>query len=112
MNRRTIALAAVAAGLTAAAAAPEQAASSTGPTPHPADARAPSAPLRHESALTGYRPMADVKPAPWKGTNETVEALGGHVGHLKALETARSGAAPKPAEPAPKPAEPPRGHRH
>lgn len=75
--------------------------------PDPADPKAAVPALRYETALAGYRPAPEAGPAPWKSVNERVGALGGHAGHLKALEKgvpaapAAAGAAKPPAQPRP-----------
>jgi hypothetical protein len=68
--------------------------------PDPADPKAAVPPLRFESAIPRARP-AEPKVADWKRVNEEVGRLGGHAGHLKALEgQAPAATGTKPAEPA------------
>ena len=66
--------------------------------PDPADAKAAVPPLAYESAIPRAKP-AEAKPGPWKQVNEQVGRLGGHAGHLKALEPSTSPAKRPPAAP-------------
>lgn len=61
----------------------------------PTDPRAKVPPLEYRSAFAGYQPFADEKIAPWRDSNDALEASGGHAGHA-------SQSAPEP-RPAPKP---------
>jgi hypothetical protein len=45
--------------------------------PDPLHAEAAVPPASYRSALTGYRPWAEEKLAPWKETNDTVGRIGG-----------------------------------
>ena len=64
----------------------------------PADPKSPVPPLRYESAVAGYKPHKEEKPAPWKQVNEAVKPR------------AEPGAA-KADSAKPQPAKPPE-HRH
>jgi len=45
--------------------------------PDPALAVAPVPALRYQSALAGYRPLADDKSIPWRRANDAAAAVGG-----------------------------------
>lgn len=76
MHRTSIALAVLAPAL--AMAGPE--------FPDPANAKAAVPPLRYESVIPSTQ-APDAKPGSWKELNEAVGRLGGHGGHLKAIES-------------------------
>ena len=44
------------------------------------------APLKYESAFTGYQAFRDEKRAAWRDVNDTVTVLGGHNAHLRGIE--------------------------
>jgi len=46
----------------------------------PADPQVKVAPPQYQSAYTGYRPLRDEKPAPWREVNDEVARAGGHLG--------------------------------
>lgn len=46
----------------------------------PADPQVRVAPPQYQSAYTGYRPLRDEKPAPWREINDEVARTGGHPG--------------------------------
>lgn len=60
----------------------------------PADPGVAVPPVKYESALAGYSPWRDEKPAPWREVNDEVARIGGHIGIMRGA--ARSGAAPGP----------------
>jgi hypothetical protein len=54
---------------------------------NPADPSAPASAFRYESAFKSYRTPSDEGQAPdkiWRSTNDEMEKLGGHAGHIKA----------------------------
>lgn len=61
---------------------------------HAADPQAATPPVRHSSAFTGYRPLGEEKPAPWRDINDEVARIGGHIGIFRSQA---SGAAPAAA---------------
>jgi len=77
-----VALAACAAG--AAAAEPA----------HPADPAAAVPAPRYESAFSTYRPYRDEKPASWRDLNDEVARVGGHIGVLRAGDSASPATSP------------------
>lgn len=50
------------------------------PPASPADPQTKVAPPQYQSAFTGYRPLRDEKPAPWREVNDEVARVGGHLG--------------------------------
>jgi len=58
----------------------------------PADAQAPVPPLRHVSALAGYRRHSQAAPIAWPQANDTVTRIGGWRSYAR--EAAAPGAAP------------------
>ncbi len=68
-------------------------------TPHaandPTQAQASVPAVQHRSVFTRYRPLADLKPVPWREANETVNRIGGWRAY------AREAAAPEPPASAP-----------
>jgi len=74
-------------------------------TPHAAaQAERPSAPApAFRSALEGYQPFADEKPAPWRATNDNVGRIGGWRAYAR---EAAAGASAVPATPSEAPAAP------
>lgn len=64
----------------------------------------------YRSAMEGYRPFADEKPAPWKESNDNVGRIGGWRVYAKEAQGGASGVAP--ARPAASAAEPHGGHKH
>jgi len=69
--------------------------------PKPDDPTAPTAPLSYASSFAGYRTFDDVPLASWRGVNEEVDRIGGHVGVLRAEQRgdAQPAAAPAPVMP-------------
>lgn len=47
---------------------------------HPADPDAAAPAPAYRSAFEGYRPFRDETPLPWRGVNEEVARIGGHLG--------------------------------
>lgn len=45
-----------------------------------------AAPLKYESALSGYQPYKNEKPANWRDVNDTMAVLGGHNAHMRDVE--------------------------
>jgi hypothetical protein len=67
-----------------AATAPLNALAQQGSTrPDPAAPGAAVAPLKYESAFTGYAPFRDQPPASWRELNDEVARVGGHLGILR-----------------------------
>lgn len=58
--------------------------------PTAAEASAPAAELKYDSAFSGYQPYRDQGLAPWRDLNNEVHRAGGHIGIV-------GGAAGKPA---------------
>ena len=58
----------------------------------PADPSVRVSPLKYESAFSDYRPFAEEKVAPWRGSNDAVKGGGAREGHA-----AEPPAQPKPA---------------
>jgi len=50
------------------------------PRAHPADPSATAPAPAYRSAFEGYRPFRDEAPLPWRGANEEVARIGGHLG--------------------------------
>jgi hypothetical protein len=77
--RRLLPVLCLAAAWPAAASPPSAPPSPPPATPagDPATAHAPVPPVVHRSVFDGYRPHADVVPAPWQRSNETVGRIGG-----------------------------------
>ncbi len=67
------------------------AAAQTAPQPDPRDPKAPVPALEYRSAFADYRPFADEKLAPWRGSNEAVVG-----GASKDSNGAQAPAAPMP----------------
>ena len=94
---KALALVAIAAGLSTAAAAQ--------PAAGPADAKASVPPTAYESPFAGYRSHADAKVGPWRGVNEEVGRIGGWKAYAReayeASQAAQSGGKPQPVAPLP-----------
>jgi hypothetical protein len=70
-------------------------------SPNPADAHAAVPAPRYESTFQNYRPAPEEKDTPdvaWRSLNDTVQALGGHAGHVKGSGNAMA-PVPRPAMP-------------
>jgi hypothetical protein len=85
----SIALAALAAGATAAQEAGRPV--STNP-------RAPTLGVEYRSAFAEYQPFADEKIVPWRDANEAVKNGGGHAGHAAKRQGDGQPAAKPPAK--------------
>lgn len=85
------------------------------PSPGATDPNLGTAPPIYRSAFEGYRKFQPGPVSSWKGANDTVGAVGGHVGTMKPAPAPASPAATAPEAPAPKavptvPVTP--GHKH
>jgi hypothetical protein len=91
-----------AAGVLAALAVTTAAAQGIAP-PHPADPAAAVPAPAYRSAFEGYRPLRDEAPVAWRGANDEVARIGGHLGLFGGAQTpaqpAPGGAKPAPASP-------------
>lgn len=85
----TIALALALAAATMVQAEPKTA------SPDPLDPKAAVAPAQHRSALSAYRPQADVPVGSWKEANERVNRIGGWRAYAR--EAAQPASAPASA---------------
>lgn len=63
-----------------AALAPHAAAQQQAAKPHPADPAAPVPAVKYDSAFSGYRGFREEPLAPWRGVNDEVARVGGHIG--------------------------------
>ena len=75
--------------IAAVAALPLAALAETGALPNPADASIAVNPFPYVSAFEGYRPAAEEQETPdksWRASNDTMQRLGGHAGHMKNAE--------------------------
>lgn len=63
-----------------------------------ADANAPVAESRYDSAFTGYQPFREQKLAPWRDVNDEAHKAGGHIGIFGGAHGMHS-AKPTPAAP-------------
>lgn len=72
------------------------------PSPNATDPNLGTAPPVYRSAFEDYRKFRPGPVSSWKGANDTVGAVGGHVGALKTAPAAVSPAADAPEAPAPK----------
>ena len=80
------------------AAAAEAQAPAPPPRPaDPSDAQAPVPPLRHVSALAGYRRHSEAAPIAWKDANDMVTAIGGWRAYAREAAAPGAGAASAPA---------------
>jgi hypothetical protein len=63
-----------------------------------ADANAPVAEARYDSAFTGYQPFREQKLVPWREVNDDVHKAGGHIGIFRGAH-GQHGAKPASAAP-------------
>lgn len=63
----------------------------------PMDPKAAVPPLRHESALRGYRGSSDDPAVPWKEANDTVTGIGGWRAYAREVHQGGSSATPAQA---------------
>ncbi len=68
----------------------------------PLDASTATPPLGYASAFANYRPYSDLEAGNWRGLNETVKAVGGHMGAMARQSSPQTpnGAAPTEKNPA------------
>jgi hypothetical protein len=83
-----------------AALAPYAAAQQPAVAPHPADPAAPAPAVKYESAFSGYRGFREEPLVPWRGVNDEVARVGGHLGIVGGAGHGASKPAPK-AQPKP-----------
>lgn len=80
-----------------AALAPHAAAQQPAAKPHPADPAAPAPAVKYESAFSGYRGYREEPLAPWRGVNDEVARVGGHIGIVGGAHGTQKPAAKPPA---------------
>lgn len=101
LSRTAIAMTALLAGLSGAAAAQ--------PAADPADAKAKVPTVAYESPFAGYRKHAETAVAPWRGVNDEVGRIGGWKAYAREAYEAAQAEAAKKAAPA---VAPPAMHQH
>ena len=70
--------------------------------PNPTDPAAPVPAVKYDSAFSGYRGFREEPLAPWRGVNDEVARVGGHVGIVGGAEHhAPAGGKPEAKSPPP-----------